>query len=96
MSAAGAETELAAALVLTRKRRIGPYRLADDPDAGVRIKEMGVLARAGFSRDVAKQALDVSREDADNRIFELRREGPSRQGLNPAPNAGLAKSRFPA
>ena len=61
------------ALVLARKRRIGPYRLADDPDAAVRVKEMGVLARAGFSRDVAKQALDTSREDADNRIFELRR-----------------------
>jgi regulatory protein len=72
-SAADAETELAAALVLARKRRIGPYRLPDDSDAGVRIKEMGVLARAGFSRDVAKQALDTSREDADNRIFELRR-----------------------
>jgi regulatory protein len=73
VSAAGAETELAAALVLARKRRIGPYRLADDPDAGVRVREMGVLARAGFSRDVAKQALDTPREDADNRIFELRR-----------------------
>jgi regulatory protein len=73
VSAADAETELAAALVLARKRRIGPYRLADDPDAAVRVKEMGVLARAGFSRDVAKQALETSREDADNQIFELRR-----------------------
>jgi regulatory protein len=73
VSAAGAETELAAALVLARKRRIGPYRLAEDADAGVRMKEMGVLARAGFSRDVAKQALDTSLEDADARIFELRR-----------------------
>jgi regulatory protein len=67
------ETELAAALVLARKRRIGPYRLVDDPDSTVRVKEMGVLARAGFSRNVAKQALDTSREDADQRIFELRR-----------------------
>jgi regulatory protein len=73
VSAADAETELAAALVLARKRRIGPYRLAEDADAGVRMKEMGVLARAGFSRDVAKQTLDTSREDADARIFELRR-----------------------
>jgi hypothetical protein len=37
------------------------------------MKEMGVLARAGFSRDVASRALDISREDADARIFELRR-----------------------
>jgi regulatory protein len=72
-SAADAETELAAALVLARKRRIGPYRLAEEADAAIRVKEMGVLARAGFSRDIAKQALDTSREEADNRIFELRR-----------------------
>ena len=60
-------------MVLARKRRIGPYRLAEDADAGVRMKEMGVLARAGFSRDVAKRTLDTSREDAEARIFELRR-----------------------
>jgi regulatory protein len=72
-SAADADTELAAALVLARKRRIGPYRVAEDADAGARMKEIGVLARAGFSHDVAKQALDTSREDAEERIFELRR-----------------------
>jgi regulatory protein len=73
VSATDAETELAAALVLARKRRIGPYRSAEDADAGVRTREMGMLARAGFSRDVAKQALDTPREDAESRIFELRR-----------------------
>jgi regulatory protein len=73
VSAADPETELAAALVLARKRRIGPYRLAEDADTGMRMKEMGVLGRAGFSRDVASRALDISREDADARIFELRR-----------------------
>lgn len=73
VSVTDAETELAAALVLARKRRIGPFRLADDPDAGARTKEMGVLARAGFSRDVAQRVLDTSREDAEARIFELRR-----------------------
>jgi regulatory protein len=72
-SATDAETELAAALVLARKRRIGPYRSVENADAAARMKEMGVLARAGFSRDIAKQALETSREDAENRIFELRR-----------------------
>jgi regulatory protein len=68
-----ADTELAAALVLARKRRIGPYRTADDDGPAVRTKEMGVLARAGFSRDISRKALDASREDAEARIFNLRR-----------------------
>jgi len=72
-SMSDAETELAAALVLARKRRIGPYRATEQADVAVRIKEMGLLARAGFSRDIAEQALEMAREDAEGRIFELRR-----------------------
>jgi regulatory protein len=73
VSARDAETELAAALVLARKRRIGPYRAGEDGGETVRAKEMGVLARAGFARDVVQRALETSREDAEARIFELRR-----------------------
>lgn len=72
-SATDAQTELAAALVLARKRRIGPWRAAGEADPAVRMKEMGLLARAGFSRDIAEQALATSREDAESRILELRR-----------------------
>jgi regulatory protein len=72
-SVGDAETELAAALVLVRKRRIGPYRMVEDADAAVRMKAMGLLARAGFSRDIAERALDMSRDEAESRIFELRR-----------------------
>ena len=72
-SISDADTELAAALVLVRKRRIGPYRATEDADAAIHLKEMGLLARAGFARDIAEQALDTSREDAESRIFELRR-----------------------
>ncbi len=72
-SVADAETELAAALVLARKRRIGPYRTADEPDPAVRMKELALLARAGFTRETAEQALATDREDAEARIFELRR-----------------------
>lgn len=67
------DTELAAALVLARKRRIGPYRAAEQAEPAVRMKEMALLARAGFSRDVVEHALDISQEDAEARIFELRR-----------------------
>jgi regulatory protein len=72
-SATDPASELAAALVLARKRRIGPYRPQQEPDAAVRPKEMGLLARAGFSRDIADQVLRMSLEDAEGRIHELRR-----------------------
>jgi regulatory protein len=72
-SATDPQTELAAALVLARKRRIGPYRPSQEQDAAIRLKEMGLLARAGFSRGTAEQALETSRDDAERRINELRR-----------------------
>jgi regulatory protein len=71
-STTDSEAELAAALVLARKRRIGPYRPSANQDAATRLKEMGVLARAGFSRHLAEQALETPREDAERRIRELR------------------------
>jgi regulatory protein len=67
------EIELAAALVLVRKRRIGAYRAVETADAAVRMKELGLLARAGFARDIADRALNMTREEAESRIFELRR-----------------------
>lgn len=73
VSSMDTETELAAALVLARKRRIGPYRVAEDIDAAIKVKEMAVLARAGFPREIAAQVLETGREDAEARIFELRR-----------------------
>ena len=63
------ETELAAALVLTRKRRIGPFRTSG---VGNRQRELGVLARAGFGRSVAIQALDMPAEAAELAIRRLR------------------------
>jgi hypothetical protein len=47
--------------------------MAQGADAKARTKEMSVLARAGFSRDVADRVLETSLEDAEARIFELRR-----------------------
>jgi regulatory protein len=54
--------ELASALILARKRRIGPFRKTGEPD---RNREIGVLARAGFPRDVALRALAMEAEEAE-------------------------------
>jgi regulatory protein len=60
----GKETELISALILARKRRIGPFRRAE-PDQN---KELGVMARAGFPRDVALRALSMDAEEAAEAI----------------------------
>ncbi len=66
------DSELAAALVLTRKRRIGPFRAGDEPDVAGRRKEFGILARAGFPGGIARQALAMDAEEAETRIRNLR------------------------
>lgn len=67
------DKELAAALVLARKRRIGPFRAGQAPDEAGRRRELGVLARAGFSHAVAQQALAMDPDQAEARVNELRR-----------------------
>ncbi len=67
------ESELAAALVLARKRRIGPFRSAQAPDEAGRRRELGVLARAGFSQSIAQQALTMDPDQAEALVNELRR-----------------------
>ncbi len=66
--------ELAAALLLARRRRLGPFRAAplppDDPAAARR--EQGVLARAGFAQDVVHRALRCERAEAEALIVTLR------------------------
>jgi regulatory protein len=61
--------ELASAFVLTRKRRIGPFRTSDEAD---RQREYGILARAGFPRTVVERALDADAEEAEEAIRRLR------------------------
>jgi regulatory protein len=60
----GEEAELVSALILARKRRIGPFR-TKQPDQN---KELGVLARAGFPRDVALRALGMEPDEAEEAI----------------------------
>ena len=66
-------TELAAALALARRRRIGPFRIGDPPDEAGRRKELAALARAGFSHGVAVRALATDPEEAEARVAALRR-----------------------
>jgi regulatory protein len=69
--------ELAAALVLARRRRLGPFLTSqpDDPPAAY-IKAMGAFARAGFSRDTAERALAMDTTEAERRIHALRADQP--------------------
>lgn len=69
-----AETELAAALILARRRRIGPFRTApaDPADATAGRRERGVLARAGFGHEVAEKALGYERTEAETLIARAR------------------------
>jgi regulatory protein len=68
-----AQTELAAALVLARKRRIGPFRRGAAPDEATRKRDLGVLARAGFPQDVARQALAMDADQAETLVNAFRR-----------------------
>ena len=107
------EREVCAALVLARKRRLGPFappasqnpvdeemddtdpsegwsagdwdedtqaeprragRLGRRGQAGGASRALGVLARAGFARDAAARALDMTREEADEWLERLKAE----------------------
>lgn len=65
------DTELAAALAFARRRRIGPFR-REEPDQAAALKELGTMARAGYSREVANTALRMDAEEATDRINRAR------------------------
>lgn len=59
--------DLAAALALARRRRLGPYRSAETR-AARRDKDLGVMARAGFAREIACRIVDAPDLDALERL----------------------------
>lgn len=61
--------DLAAATLLTRRKKIGPYRRNNDAD---RNKELAALARAGFGFDIAQKALSLSQDEAEDIIAQIR------------------------
>ena len=73
----GAADELDAALAHLRRRRQGPFApgtAGETVDAAARLKALGALARAGFPRDIAERALDLSPEEATDRLLAARRD----------------------
>ena len=73
LPAADTDNELPAALVLARRRRIGPFRAGGPPEAEGRHRELAILARAGFPQDVAQRALALDPEEAETLVNQLRR-----------------------
>ncbi|MGH7125944.1 MAG: regulatory protein RecX [Stellaceae bacterium] len=68
MEPEGETSELAAACVLVRRRRLGPYRAAG-ARKGFQQKDLATLARAGFSLDVARRVLAVREPEALERLM---------------------------
>ncbi len=68
---AHAPSEADAALAFCKRRRIGPFA-ATAPDAALRLRWLGMLARGGFSRDVATRALATAPDEAQARLIALR------------------------
>ncbi|MFC6656452.1 regulatory protein RecX [Roseibium salinum] len=56
------QTDLSAAHIFARRRRLGPYRSADDRHER-RDKDLAAMCRAGFSYEVARQVIDASNDD---------------------------------
>jgi regulatory protein len=52
-----ADSDLAAAFTLARRRRLGPFRL--DARAENRQRDMAVLGRAGFSFEIARKIVEA-------------------------------------
>lgn len=67
-----AQAEFLAAVAFVRRRRIGPFRAPgiEEVDGN---REMGMLARAGFPRDVAERALRLDPDEAAGLLADLKR-----------------------
>lgn len=72
------DAEIAAALIFARKRRAGPFQRDEQPDEenephpDSKARLYSAFARAGFSRDITRRALEMDPEEADNRILTLK------------------------
>jgi len=58
----GLNPELAAAITLARRRRLGPFA-TKPPTEDTREKHLAALARAGFSYDIARRVIDAKCEE---------------------------------
>lgn len=60
--------EMVAALRLCRRRRVGPWRRGERPDRDGLNREIGILVRQGFAAQLARSAVLLSIEDAEQRL----------------------------
>ncbi len=58
----GQDPELAAAVTLAKRRRLGPY-FNGEASNDTREKHLAALARAGFSYDIARRVIDAESEE---------------------------------
>ena len=65
----GQNPDLSAAVLLTRRKRLGAYRRDEGAD---RNKELASLARAGFGFDIAQKALSLSLDEAEETLSQTR------------------------
>ena len=73
MPESAADAEFAAALVLARRRRIGPFRAGDPPDAAGRRRELAIFARAAFRNRSPPARSDTEPSEAEALVNQLRR-----------------------
>lgn len=64
-----ANPDLAAAVMLMRRKRIGAFRKNEDAD---KTKELAALARGGFGFDIAQKALSLEQDEAEDILSEMR------------------------
>ena len=64
MEAEAPVSDLPAAISYARRRRLGPYRTDPAERAAMRQKDMGALARRGFSRTIAVKVLGAADREA--------------------------------
>ena len=63
------EPDFVSALKLCKRRRIGPLRPDDNRELFYK-KDMGILARGGFSFDLSKRVLDLDKTEF-NKLIKL-------------------------
>lgn len=63
--------EYETALILAKKKRIGPFRATEEDRFNYRTKDIGTLSRAGFSYDVVQRVMGFAAEGDESVIDDF-------------------------
>lgn len=66
------EADLLAALTYCRKKKIGPFVVKPKNDENIEQKWLASIGRQGFSYDIARRVLEMSIDDAEEKLYALR------------------------